>query len=139
MKSPFNIYRCPRGHETITIDLDEGTTPFMIGCRYDGCDLDAHSSFYRVDMRGRVPTHAWYKPPWWHRLWLRFREPATYDHVRRGGLLLTELSLLVTEQTPRLSDEKHLAADIPPTCPPSIDGGTWGGFNNQPQQPCLSR
>lgn len=96
MKSPFNIYRCPRGHETVTVDLDEGTTPFMIGCRSDAdgqrCDLDAHSSFYQ-GYAGQTPTHGWYRPGLWHRLYLRLREPATYDYCKQGGLLLKRLSL----------------------------------------------
>ena len=88
MKHQTNIYTCPHGHETVTVDLDQGTVPFMIQCRWEGCQQAAHSSFYRV---APVPMHGWYRPGLVERLRLRFTEPATYDHVRRGGLLLRPL------------------------------------------------
>lgn len=29
----INVYRCEYGCNTVTIDVDDGVTPFMIGCR----------------------------------------------------------------------------------------------------------
>lgn len=58
----LNRYTCDACQGTIvTVDLDEGTTPFMLDCRAkDGCKGSMRSSFYR-GVTGE-PTHAWRKP-----------------------------------------------------------------------------
>jgi len=33
MENKINVYTCPKGHKTVTIDTDEGTTPMMLMCR----------------------------------------------------------------------------------------------------------
>ena len=57
-----NVYVCPIGHETVTQNLADGVTPFMIGCRGANgfCDEMAHSSFYRVEQSLR-PSFVWEK------------------------------------------------------------------------------
>jgi len=76
----INVYVCQKcGGYTVTVDVDEGTTPFMIGCRAGAiedfgegvavvnnkCKGFAYSSFYP---RGPKPPHIgdpkweWYKP-----------------------------------------------------------------------------
>ena len=62
-----NVYVCEDcGGYTVTVDVDEGTTPFMIQCLVnDDCAGWAHSSFYP---KGPRPSHIltpeweWYKP-----------------------------------------------------------------------------
>lgn len=103
MKGKLNVYICPAGHQTVTVDRDEGTTPFMTGCTMLGCEQTATSHFYRVPQTLKA-THEWFAPtpeelevfcksaverlrPKWG--------PAAdgvadniRDHVTRGGLLL---------------------------------------------------
>lgn len=57
----INAYTCDAGHRCVTIDRVEGTTPFMIACQTDGCDLTAKSALYRVG-DAEKPTHEWYRP-----------------------------------------------------------------------------
>jgi hypothetical protein len=80
-----NIYICQsRGHQTVTIDREDGVTPFMIRCRFPDCTSMAESSFYRVDQTLEA-FHEWYRPDAAERAKLH---PATLEHVERGGLLL---------------------------------------------------
>lgn len=32
-KGRYNVYACPHKHYTVTIDVDDGTTPVFLGCR----------------------------------------------------------------------------------------------------------
>lgn len=83
-----NAYTCQTcGKQTITINRDDGTTPFMIVCRSVTCDGPAYSSFYRVPPGAR-PTHEWYRPD---RDKLRAMDDATQQHVRLGGLILRRI------------------------------------------------
>lgn len=83
-----NVYTCPAGHRTWTVDRDEGVTPFMMGCCRRGCALDAVSGCYR---QKRLPdervTHEWFKPS---PEAVKRLHPAERDHVERGGLVLRE-------------------------------------------------
>lgn len=94
-KRAVNVYRCPHGHQTVTRDVAEGVTPFMIGCptcKAAGTPPDergfrsvmAQSSFYRVD-QSLEHSHEWYRPESTAGL-----DPDTAEHVRNGGLLLRE-------------------------------------------------
>ena len=89
MRHPkLNIYRCGNGHSTVTVDVAEGTTPFMIGCMVPGCMADAQSGFYPKfppPMVAPVPTHEWYAPSKKETKRLR---PGEKQHVEMGGLLL---------------------------------------------------
>lgn len=53
----LNMYSCPNGHRVTTVDIDEGTTPFMIRC--PECKQDMRSSFYRVPQNAPFPTMEW--------------------------------------------------------------------------------
>lgn len=75
-------------HETVTIDRDRGTTPFMIDCRHNGCKNIAYSQFYPLKAALREPTHEFYKPD---KKEMKTLDPATFDHCQRGGLLLREI------------------------------------------------
>ena len=104
-KTPkINIYTCEYGCQNITVDVDEGVTPFMIKCvreadkdrplkpekSKDGvCIGTAKSNFYPT--KG-VPTnvmdlvkHEWYSPKESERMTLSELE---MDHVNQGGLLM---------------------------------------------------
>jgi len=83
MKNRINVYICQScGKKTITIDSEEGVTPFMIGCEI--CDGDMYSSFYKVD-QSLIPTHEWYKPTDFNQYPLNHRQ-AMKQHVADGGL-----------------------------------------------------
>jgi len=89
-KGKKNVYRCEHGHRTITVDLVEGVTPFMIRCRHEGCDTHAQSSFYRVD-QGLEATHEWYLPSIDEAFQLNMQHPGMLDHVKQGGLVLRKI------------------------------------------------
>ena len=84
-KGKKNIYTCTAGHSTVTVDIDDGVTPFMITCQEDGCDRTATSMFYRCD-QDLEPTHEWYKPDKDAEMTQGER-----DHVEQGGLLLRKI------------------------------------------------
>ena len=104
-----NVYTCPKGHRTITRNRNEGTTPFMLRCRNEGCDQMAQSGFYRVP-QDLVPALEWIAPtpaeleshlahsreaflvfsrrnPHRKLRWQDAREDII-EHVKKGGLLL---------------------------------------------------
>lgn len=111
----INAYSCPRCLDlTVTVVIDWGTTPFILGCRVtEGCDGDARSMFYRCSPQaiGRL-THGWYRPddtgPGMKHEVDRIREMMlargaseddvecvvgqTVDHVEAGGLLIRRLT-----------------------------------------------
>lgn len=102
-----NAYYCGtcRGY-IVTVNLDDGTTPFMLACRVAGepsdalnlCDGRMKSMFYPAapwperDGFGTLiptePTHEWYAPKGAELKRIRRSDPQTAEHVRRGGLLL---------------------------------------------------
>ena len=94
-RGAVNVYACPYGHETVTRNMDEGVTPYMIGCptcKAAGTPPNekgfrwpmAESSFYRVD-QFLAHSHEWYRPESTAGL-----NQDTAEHVRNGGLLLRE-------------------------------------------------
>lgn len=60
-RGKINEYTCEAGHVTRTGNVDPGVTPFMIGCKADGCTEMAKSCFYRCD-QSRRPDWVWYRP-----------------------------------------------------------------------------
>lgn len=58
-----NIYHCEKcGREIVTIDIDDGTTPFTVGCKVTkGCDGWMRSAFYRVNPN-KPHQYEWFKP-----------------------------------------------------------------------------
>lgn len=95
-KDRENVYTCPvcSGH-TVTIDRDEGVTPFMIGCRASGkvgdCNGKAESSFYPPGPRPDhipAPSWEWYKPDQ-----TKFDTLSRWEleHVAKGGLLIRKI------------------------------------------------
>jgi hypothetical protein len=80
-----NVYTCATcGGETVTIDVDDGVTPFMLGCRAkDGCRGMAQSSFYRPHAGRGEPAWEWYRPT---PKAIRKMSPGMQKHVVMGGL-----------------------------------------------------
>lgn len=86
MKNKINIYVCSNCNKrTITIDKDDGTTPFMASC--PECKSIAFSSFYNVD-QDLIPTHEWYRP---EEKELENLDEETQEYVNNGGLLLRRI------------------------------------------------
>jgi hypothetical protein len=87
-----NVYICPKGHKTTTVDKDDGTTPFMLRCRQkddDGkhnCTEMSKSCFYEVD-QSLTAEYEWYKPSD-----LKGLNSAEKEHVKRGGLMLRKIA-----------------------------------------------
>ena len=84
----INVYVCRKcGGNTVTIDIHEGVTPFLLRCRATGregdCDGMAQSSFYRPEMEHASPAWEWFKPVGseYRKLNRDMRE-----HVDKGGL-----------------------------------------------------
>lgn len=83
----INQYTCKTcGKHIVTVDRDDGTTPFMIACqRSPACPGPMASHAYRVS-QDLHPSHEWYKP-------VGKVKPAYRHHVAMGGLLLRPIAL----------------------------------------------
>lgn len=87
-----NIYRCHScGHQTVTVDTDDGTTSYLINCTKPGCDGTARSSFYTVD-QSLEATHEWVKPKARE---VRKLPPHLRHHCELGGLLFRPIAKAV--------------------------------------------
>lgn len=90
-RGKINIYTCPAGHTTVTIDIDEGVTPMMIRCTKkaeDGkhnCTEFARSAWYHCN-QALTPEYVWYKPAFLNGL-----NKDEKEHVTKGGLLLRKI------------------------------------------------
>jgi len=97
-----NAYRCAGcGHEIVTVDRDDGTTPFSMDCI--ACGGGAFSAFYNID-QDRVASHEWYIPGAEERAELLRLYPQTITaHVDEGGLLCRSIGgdVSLTTQTLR--------------------------------------
>jgi hypothetical protein len=85
-----NVYTCRKCRkETWTVDVDEGVTPFMLGCRATkGCDGMAESSFYpgwAGAFLHRVKWE-WYKPTEEEAKQQERQYPGSLHHWEQGGL-----------------------------------------------------
>lgn len=89
-KGKINVYTCQLGHQTVTVDLEEGVTPFMIRCKqkhglkYD-CTEMAQSCMYACPQI-LTPEYEWYKPTDLKKL-----NKGEREHVAQGGLLLRKI------------------------------------------------
>jgi hypothetical protein len=83
MSERLNRYTCRDCRQSIiTVDRDEGVTPFMLLCRAtEGCRGFSYSSMYR-GVTG-TPTYEWRKPT--PAEYLAY-PPAMREHVDQGGL-----------------------------------------------------
>lgn len=79
-----NAYDCPAcGHITITIDIHEGTTPFLMACSV--CKESARSRFYRNIPDGD-PEWVWFKPTLAEAKKADKKYPGLLNHAKQGGL-----------------------------------------------------
>lgn len=78
-----NIYTCKKcSQQIVTIDIDEGTTPFFLKCRATpGCQGMMFSKSYMGVPEEAVPDYEWFKP-----LSLKGYNQAMRDHIGMGGL-----------------------------------------------------
>ena len=83
MKNRYVCQTCGKG--VITVNVDDGTTPFMILCKATkGCRGMMYSSFYNVPQE--LPARfEWFKPAS-----LKGYSPEMQEHIRKGGLDLRE-------------------------------------------------
>lgn len=84
-----NIYFCSEcGHGFVTVDRDNGVTPFMTTCDRAPCAAAAYSFFYRAPqemLKNIEPAYEWYRPSEED---LAGKSDQVKDHVARGGLLM---------------------------------------------------
>lgn len=118
----INVYTCPNGHETVTVDLDDGVTPFMLRCR-SGCAEMAQSSCYRVSP-GKIPAWEWYRPGKAER---RKLSRAMRAHVDQGGLVFRAISARrpgvdPTNLPPALKGARRMIREGAPRNAPSAGG-----------------
>lgn len=81
-KGKKNSYTCQAcAGQIITVDIDDGVTPFALDCRAKkGCNGIMYSAFYRVDQS--LPAQfEWFKP-----VSLKGYDAAMREHIRLGGL-----------------------------------------------------
>lgn len=92
LQKPINVYVCQKCRQgVVTIDRDEGATPFLIRCvSSKGCDGMAQSELYSVP-QDLVPTYEWRKPT--STEYKKLDKVTRKDHVDRGGLLLYRIAL----------------------------------------------
>lgn len=111
-----NIYTCEVcfGH-VVTVDADEGVTPFMIQCQAtEGCKGIMHSSMYRVFDQSMRPDLVWFKPSKEDLIKL---DANTREHVAKGGLIYRKYEpkpsdvLLQRRLKERMLTEKLRAAE----------------------------
>lgn len=100
----LNLYMCEHGCHNVTVDVDKGVTPFMIGCEFTGrpdripdptkmkygkCIGMAKSCMYPKEIDDKYPipvaTHEWYRPSLKEFKTLSELEK---DYVKDGGLLM---------------------------------------------------
>lgn len=89
-----NVYTCQKcGGYTVTVDVDEGVTPFMIACRASGkvgdCRGQAYSAFYPKGPRpSHIPEPAWewYRPTPEGQRRIDRKHPGMMQHFKNGGL-----------------------------------------------------
>ena len=86
----INRYVCQGcGKSIVTINCDEGTTPFMLICKFKCLPpIGMYSSFYKVDA-DMEPTYEWYRPV--GEEYDNLSQDERENHVDLGGLLLREI------------------------------------------------
>lgn len=95
-KGRINEYVCEKcGKSTVTINGEEGVTPFVIACRADwpasNCDGMSQSRFYR-GTDNLDPQWEWHRPTPEECREKEKEAPGLTEHVERGGLVLRRLT-----------------------------------------------
>lgn len=113
MSARINVYTCGicKGR-TVTVDLDEGVTPFLLGCRATGkegdCTGTAQSAMYRVPADSPPADWEWYRPDDVELARIKKRSRSLAEHVEHGGLVIR----------PRRAT--HTFDACPPCAPPVV-------------------
>jgi hypothetical protein len=124
LEPKINVYVCQFNCLTVTVDVDEGVTPFMIQCRsrstkgrpiekklldeHGFCVGTAQSSFYPTGPKpSRIgdPKWEWYIPETNKGL-----SVGEAEHVKKGGLLLrprTEREPVYHKEKTTMTDQKR--------------------------------
>lgn len=104
-KGEVNGWVCEKcGETTYAIHVDDGVTPFYLGCRVPGeCDGVGKSMFYPsgpvpFDVQ-RAVAFEWYMPDADEQATLK---PEVLEHVEMGGLLIRDLTDLGQAELARL-------------------------------------
>lgn len=100
-KGKLNAYVCDALHITVTVDRDNGTTPFIIGCTNPGCSFHATSKMHKVSS-GLTPTWEFYKMPDNEAEKL---SPAEKMHHVQGGLFLRPIQSNIPEKEYNIDTE----------------------------------
>lgn len=98
-----NRYVCQRcGHNVVTVDKDEGVTPFMLSHREVGslCPGIMQSNFYKTEATA-VATFEWFKPTvkQVRALYKHKGDGAVesmVEHVQKGGLIVRAIPAVKT-------------------------------------------
>ena len=89
LESRLNVYSCSCGHDTITIDIDAGVTPFMYRC--EKCGNRAISKGYQVQ-GNLTPTLEWYRPSL-KEMMKRRKNENLLEHYFNGGLEIRKIKI----------------------------------------------
>ena len=88
-----NRYTCQTcGYQYVTVDKDDGTTPFMAPCQRVTCKGMAQSEFYKID-QSLEATHEWYRAG---QVEARSMKPNSRQHHDMGGLFLRRIPITMT-------------------------------------------
>jgi hypothetical protein len=116
-KGKKNLYVCETcGGHKVTIDRDEGTTPFIIKC--DECGEMMYSALYDVNQHIR-PTHQWIAPTDEElRIALNVidninKRVRLYQHIKAGGLFLVEIDDKETGDPKTEADPEDPEEEVP--------------------------
>lgn len=94
MTKKINTYTCIKGHITVTIDIDEGTTPMILRCRQKddngkhNCTEFANSAWYNCD-QSLKPEYEFFKPKSLKGLSREMKE-----YIKLGGLDIRKIGSL---------------------------------------------
>lgn len=104
-----NVYICEScAGSTVTIDRENGVTPFLIDCQIKGCNGVARSSFYAVPQE-LIPQYEWRKPT--KTEYYQLPVSTRREHVDRGGLMMYPIRSPkeVKEKVARLTKPRRLS------------------------------
>lgn len=122
-KGQKNMYVCQYGHQTVTVNAANGTTPFMILC--PRCDIsetvELAGKYWAFSRMYGIPQHLpaeyeWYKPSKKQAKRLTGDEK---EHVKSGGLLMRKLKTTPEQRAAIVSANRmreladHIANTIP--------------------------
>ena len=111
-KGKVNIYDCQKcGGQTVTIDRDEGVTPFMLDCRATReCKGTTQSRFYTVPDPAPSPDWEWFKPSPEE---ARHYSDEMREHFAKGGLAIRRIWIEPVKKEPAKEGQRILLVGDP--------------------------